>query len=164
MIDYVGDKIRLKVLTCLKQPKMQYIHGTTVNIYIVYELGGSSSNENNPTLKNSLLGAVALTNSADIGKYGFSGYGMGFDRRSAFLFQSVGYGQNVLIFGADISSSAHINNRKKDILVLGKGPTQGLEHTLTAGKIYPINFNVTKKKFCFSLYYNGANSYLLVTK
>ena len=64
MIDYVGDKIRLKVLTCLKQPKMQYIHGTTVNIYIVYEFGGSSSNENNPTLKNSLLGAVALTNSA----------------------------------------------------------------------------------------------------
>ena len=92
MIDYVGDKIRLKVLSCLKQPKMQYTHGTTVNIYIVYELGGSSSNENNPTLKNSLLGAVALTNSADIGKYGFSGYGMGFDRRSAFLFQSVGYG------------------------------------------------------------------------
>ena len=165
MIDYVGDKIRLKFnRSCLKQPKMQYTHGTTVNIYIVYELGGSSSNENNPTLKNSLFGAVALTKSADVGKYRFSCYGIGFDRRSAFLFQGVGYGQNALIFGADISSSAHINNRKKDILVLGKGPTQGLEHTLTAGKIYPINFNVTKKKFCLSLQYNGANSYLFVTK
>ena len=51
---------------------------------------------------------------------------------------------------------------KKDILVLGKGPTQGLEHTLTAEKMYLINFTVTKKKFCLSLYYNGANSYLFV--
>ena len=59
-----------------------------------------------------------------------------------------------------MSFSAHIDNNKKDILVLGIGPTQGLEHTLTAGKIYSINFTVTKKKFCLSLHYNGANSYL----
>ena len=51
---------------------------------------------------------------------------------------------------------------KKDILVLGKGPTQGLEHTLTAEKMYSINFTVTKKKFCLSLHYNGENSYLFV--
>ena len=50
--------------------------------------------------------------------------------------------------------------RKKDILVLGIGPTQGLQHTLTAEKIYSINFSVTKKKFCLSLHYNGANGYL----
>ena len=43
-----------------------------------------------------------------------------------------------------MSSSDHIDNNKKDILVVGKGPTQGLEHTLTAGKIYSINFTVTK--------------------
>ena len=61
-----------------------------------------------------------------------------------------------------MSSSAHINNKKKDILVLGKGPTQELEHTLTAEKMYSINFTVTKKKFCLSLHYNGANSYLFV--
>ena len=61
-----------------------------------------------------------------------------------------------------MSSSAHIDNKKKDILVLGKGPTQGLEHTLTAEKMYPINFTVTKKKFCLSLNYNGENSYLFV--
>ena len=48
------------------------------------------------------------------------------------------------------------------ITFLGKGPTQGLKHTLTAEKMYFINFTVTKKKFCWSLYYNGANSYLLV--
>ena len=42
-----------------------------------------------------------------------------------------------------MSSSAKIDNRKKDILILGKGPTQGLEHTLSAEKMYSINF--TKK-------------------
>ena len=51
---------------------------------------------------------------------------------------------------------------KKYILVLGKGPTEGLEHTLTEEKMYSINFTVTKKKFCLSLHHNGANSYLFV--
>ena len=81
-----------------------------------------------------------MTKNADIDEYGFSGYGIGFDR----------------------SSSAHIDNKKKDILILGKGPTQELEHTLTAEKIYSINFTVTKNKFCLSLHYNGANSCLFV--
>ena len=61
-----------------------------------------------------------------------------------------------------MSSSVHIDNKKKDISVLGKGPTQELEHTLTAEKMHSINFTVTKKKFCLSLHYNGANSYLFV--
>ena len=61
-----------------------------------------------------------------------------------------------------MSSSAHIDNKKKDILVLGIGPTQGLEHTLTAEKMYAINFTVTNIKFCLSLHYNEANSYLSV--
>ena len=61
-----------------------------------------------------------------------------------------------------MSSSAHVDNNEKDILILGKGPTQGLEHTLTAEKMYLINFTVTKKKFCLSLHYNGAHSYLFV--
>ena len=51
---------------------------------------------------------------------------------------------------------------RKKTLVLGKGPTQGLEHTLTTEKMHSINFTVTRKKFCFSLHYNGANSYLFV--
>ena len=58
--------------------------------------------------------------------------------------------------------SAYIDNKKKDILILGKGSTQELEHTLTAEKIYSINFTVTKKKFCLRLHYNRANSYLFV--
>ena len=59
-----------------------------------------------------------------------------------------------------MSTSIHIDNKKKDILVLGRGPTQGLESTLTTEKMYSINFAVTKKKCCLSLHYNGGNSYL----
>ena len=101
-----------------------------------------------------------MTKNADIDKCEYSGYGTGFDRRSSFSFPSSGFGQNVLIFGAGMSSSAHIDNKKKGILVLGIAPTQGLEHTLTTEKMYSINFTVTKKKFCLSLHYNGATSYL----
>ena len=61
-----------------------------------------------------------------------------------------------------MSSSTHIDNKKKDIVIPGRGPTQGLENTLTAEKMYSINFTVTKKKFCLSLHYNGANIYLSV--
>ena len=61
-----------------------------------------------------------------------------------------------------MSSSAHIDNKKKDILILGVGPPQGLEHTLTAEKMYSISFTVTENKFCLSLPYNGANSCLFV--
>ena len=61
-----------------------------------------------------------------------------------------------------MSSSTKIDNRKKDIFILGKGPTQGLEHTLSAEKMYSINFTEHNKKFCLILHYNGANSYLFV--
>ena len=80
---------------------------------------------------------VTLTKNADVEKYKYFGYGIGFDRRSSFSFPSGGFGPNVLIFGADMSSSIHID-KKKDILVLGIGPTQGLESTRTAEKMYPI--------------------------
>ena len=61
-----------------------------------------------------------------------------------------------------MSSSAHIDNKKKDILVFRIGPTQRLEHTLNAEKMYSINFTVTNIHFCLRLHYNGANSYLFV--
>ena len=51
---------------------------------------------------------------------------------------------------------------KKDILILGKGPLQGLEHKLSAEKMYSINFTKNNTNFCLSLHYNGANSYLFV--
>ena len=46
-----------------------------------------------------------------------------------------------------MSYSAHIDNKKKDILILGNRLTQGLEYTLTAEKMHSINFTVTRKKF-----------------
>ena len=88
--------------SCLKQSKFTFTHKKVVNIYIVYELGASSSNVNDPTIKNCLFGAVTLTKNADIEKYKYSGYGNEFDRRSSFSFPSGGFGQNVLIFGSDI--------------------------------------------------------------
>ena len=90
-------------------------------------------------------------------------YGIGFDRRSSFSFPCGGFGQSIIVLEVDMNSSIHIDNNGKDILVLGKGPTQGLgEHSLTAEKMYSITFTLTKKKFCLSLHYNGANSYLFV--
>ena len=76
-----------------------------------------------------------MTKNADIDKYGYPGYGIGFDRRSSFSFPGGGFGQNVLTFGVDMSFSAHIDDKKKDILVFGTWPTQGLEHILTAEKM-----------------------------
>ena len=85
LIDYHGNKITKFTGSCLKQPKLSYSHSTIVNIYIVYELGSSSPNDNDPTLRNSLFGAVKLTKNADVDKYGYSGYRIGFDRRSRLL-------------------------------------------------------------------------------
>ena len=59
-----------------------------------------------------------------------------------------------------MSSSAKIDNRKIDLLILGKGPTQRSEHALSAEKNYLINLTDNNKKFCLSFHYNGANSYL----
>ena len=82
-----------------------------------------------------------LTKNADLDKYKYSGYSLGFDSRSEFSLPDRTYGKNVIIFGADMTSSVHVDNNGKDILILGEEPTQGLDDTiLTAEAIYPINF------------------------
>ena len=163
-LNYYGTKTRVQFnWSCLKQDKLMYTHGTKVNIYIVYELGTSGSFNNDPTLKNSLLSAVKLTKNADIDKYQYSGYGVGFDGKGSFLFPGGGFGQNVIIFGVDMSSSVHVDNKKNDILILGKSSTQGLGgYSLTAEKLYSVNFTVTRKRFCLSWHCNGTNSYLFL--
>ena len=95
-----------------------------------------------------LFGSVKLTKKSDIDKYGYFGYVIGSDRSTSF---SVGneIGKNVIIFGVDMSSSTKIDNRKKDILILGIGPTQGLENMLSAEKMYSINFTKKKIKILF---------------
>ena len=72
-----------------------------------------------------MFGAVGLTKHVDIDRYKYSGHGAGFDRKGFF---SIGdeVGRNVIIFGVEMSLSSHIGNKEKDILILGKGPTQGL--------------------------------------
>ena len=62
-----------------------------------------------------------------------------------------------------MSFSSHIDNKKKDILVLGKGPTQRLEHTLTAEKMYSINFTEKNKKF-FALKNSLQKVYITIEK
>ena len=140
---YRTSKIRIKFnASFLNWFPPTILHEDIVNIYIVYEITSNYSEIDYPTLENGLFGSVKLTKNADINKYGYSGYGIGFDRNTSF---SVGneIGKNVIIFGVDMSSSAKIDNRKKYILILGVGPTQGLEHTLSTEKMYSINF--TKK-------------------
>ena len=63
-----------------------------IHIYIVYELGASTSHIDETTLKKCLFGAVTFTINADIDKYGYSSYGNGFDRRGSFSFPGGGYG------------------------------------------------------------------------
>ena len=80
---------------------------------------------------------VKLTKHIDVDLYKYSGYSIGFDWKWFF---SIGdeIGRNVIMFEVNMSSSLHIDNKKKDILILGKDPTQGLEHTL-ASRIIVFN-------------------------
>ena len=139
-MNYYATKTRLEFRgSCLKQDKSTFNHGKTVNIYIVYEIDKLYT-KSHPTLVNCLFGAVSITKNADIDKNKYSGYGIGFDRTGLYLLPSGRFGRNV-IFGVDMSSSVHVDNKVKDILILGKGPTQGLsEHSLTAEKMYSVNF------------------------
>ena len=74
-----------------------------------------------------------MTKSSDIDKYGNTCYGIAFDRKPSFSFPGGGFGSNVIIFGVRMTS-AHVDHKKKDISIVGKDPTQGLEHILTAEK------------------------------
>ena len=88
---------------------------------------------------------------------------MGFGFRSEFLFTDGSFGKNIIIFGADMSSSVHVDDKEKDVLILGEGPRHGLDDTTsTAEAKYPVNFTKSRKKFLLSLHYNESNSFLFV--
>ena len=107
---YNESKIRVKFTgSCWKQDEVTFNHGKVVNINIVYELGASSSSNSDPAMKNCLFNAVTLTKNADIDKYRYSGYRIGFDRRSSFSFPVGGFA----IFGVCMNSSIHIDNKGK---------------------------------------------------
>ena len=165
-INYIDNaKIWVKFdRSCLKQEKVTLAHKQMVNIYIVFVINLWPLNVGKDfLLANSLFGAINLTTNPDPDKYKHSGYGTGFDARGSFSLNSGGFGKSLVIFGADMGSSAHIDNKKKAILILGKGPADGLDNTaLTAEKEYLINFTEQQKKFCLSLLYNGVISYIFV--
>ena len=64
-------------------------------------------------LENALFGAVSLTKNVDIDKYKYSGYGIGFDKRSSFSHPSGADDSSVIIFGVNMSSSTKIDGRTK---------------------------------------------------
>ena len=84
-----------------------------------------------------------MTKNANVGKYSYSGYGIGFDTPGLFtMSNNSGIGKKLMIFGTEMSSSVHIYNKRKYILILGKDPTDGLDDTaLTAEAEYFINFS-----------------------
>ena len=112
----------------MRQNQVTYNYGPVVNIYIVYETT-PDSNTSNITLENCLLGAIKITKNSDVDKYKYSGYGIGFDSRGSFSRPSGGNGTNVIIFGADLGSSMHPNNKVNNVLVLGKAFIQGINST-----------------------------------
>ena len=113
-LSYYGSKVRVKFNgSYLKQDKATYSHGTIANIYMIYEIRKNHNISSYPTLENCLFGAVSLTKSNDIDQYKFSGYSIGFNRKEEFPLGSNGFGRNVIILGADISSSVHANIKKK---------------------------------------------------
>ena len=146
----------------LRQDKVTYNHGPIVNIYIVCRLTPFTTSTKSAAQEKCLFGAAKLTKNDDIDKYKYSGYGTGFDSRGSFSHPSGEFGKNVVIFGADMSSSVHANNKTRNILVLGKDFVQGIDDTtIYAEKMYSTNFTVANKKFCLSFHYNG-DSYLFV--
>ena len=145
---------------CLKQVQSIIPLKEIVNIYVVYKITNNFNIVDYLIQENCLFGAVKLTKSDNIDKHGHSGYGIGFDRHGSFSFPGTGLSRNVIISRVDMASSKI--DKKKDILILRKGPTQGLEHRLSAEKMYLINFTDKNKKFSLSLHYNGTDNYLFI--
>ena len=134
-VNYYGDKVRLRFTgSVLQQKTVTYSHKKVVNLYVVYEITNFHNISGYPKLTNALFGAIKLTENSDIDKYKYFGYGIRFDGHDYFSHPSGRTGRNVIIFGVDMNSSGKID-KGKDILSLGKGPTQGLgEHSLPAEK------------------------------
>ena len=96
-VNYYGDKVKLRFTgSVLQQRKVTYSHIKVVNLYVVYEITNFHGIGSNPTLTNELFGAVKLTKNADIDKYRYSGYKIGFDK-GFYSHHSGRTGKNVTI-------------------------------------------------------------------
>ena len=111
---------------------------------------------------------MKLTENTDSSKNNYTGYGLCFDEGGEFghtvrqgNFNRVTIAKNVIIFGADTSSSIHATNRANSIYVMGKELIQGINGTSTyAEKLFHNTFTEFGVKFVLSLHYNSYNSYL----
>ena len=147
-------------------------NNNVINIYCVYQLDPiASTRDTSYTIQNALFGAMQITkNATDYDKNNCKGYGICFDERNQFGHTKTengrthtANGRNVLIFGVDMSFSAHATNGANHIYLMGDGLTQGInDTTLYVEKNYWRNFTDPGKKFIISLHYNGDESYLFV--
>ena len=147
-------------------------NNNAINIYCVYKLDPTASRRDTSfTIQNALFGAMQITkNATDSSENNYKGYGICFDERSQFSHTitedgraHTTNGRNVLIFGVDMSFSAHATNRANHIYLMGDRLTQGInDTTLYVEKNYWRNFTDPGKKFIISLHYNGDKSYFFV--
>ena len=109
----------------------------------------------------SLFGLVSFVKHIDPDNYKYSGYDIELDAKATFLLKKgSGNGKNVIIFGVDMSSRVHLDNKEKNILISGDSPAQALDDT--SEKEYSINFTEQQTKFGLSFHYNESNSYIFV--
>ena len=117
-------KLKFKGSYLKQEDQAAFTTENVVNFFIVYGLDSWPRDLNTDfTLGSSLFGGIKLTKKADPDKHSYSGFGIGFDTREQYSLPDSSVGKNVIIFGADTSSSGHIENKGKDILFLGRGPT-----------------------------------------
>ena len=95
----------------MKQNKLGYLHGKTVNLYIVYELNNRRVDSPDFTVQNGLFGAVKTTKNVNTSHYKYKGYGICFDGEYSFSFGNRIDAKNVLIFGVNASNSSHSTNK-----------------------------------------------------
>ena len=152
----------------MKQDKISYINFSAIDIYFVYSLDTISNTRNTDfTARNRLFDAVKITRKRNTSIFKYVGYGIFFDEGSNFSFGNRINTKNVIILGCAATNSLHANNKKNNIIVLGKDFIQGLatdgsRNTIYADKIYMTNMTEPNKRFVLSLHYNGNNSYLFV--
>ena len=103
-----------------------------------------------------------MTKDIDVDEYKCSGYGIGFDREGTFSVGN-GFGRKFIIFGVDMSSSVHLDNRQKRCFSSWWiSYTRIRWRNINCRKRYSTNFTEINKKFCLSFHYNRANSYLFI--
>ena len=150
-LNYINVRPRVKVDgKCLRQDKVTFVHKNIVNIYIIYEINlWNYFYSDDPTLPK--LWCVKFVKNADVDKYKYSGYGIGFDVHRTF--------SNAWwwIWRKRYNSSSHVYNKKKGVFILGKSPSQGdiKRYHINCRKKVFHNFSEHGKKYFLSLIYNG---------